>query len=192
VKGDITVVGMDPSLNNWGLAKATYNVFSGDLHVHSIGLIQPEVTKKKTVRNNSKDLSRAVTHFSKISEYCKDATAVFVEVPYGSQTARAMASYGICIGVLGAFKAAGHPIFELTPMEVKLHFTGDKNAKKSQMIETATTQWPNLPWPTQTKKGVTSFVGSKVEHIADAVGTLQTGLTIDQFTSLITILRRTL
>lgn len=174
------VAGLDPSLRNWGWSKGIYVPESQSLVVDTVGVIQPVVPKGKQVRVNSMDLASAEQLSSAVWEIVKDSQAVFVEVPVGSQSARAMASYGICVGVLGALRARGIPFVELTPEEVKL-VTGKKTATKAEMIEWATTKFPEANWPTQTKKGVTSYVESKAEHMADATAALYSGLRSQYF-----------
>lgn len=46
-----------------------------------------------------------------------------------------MASYGICVGVLGALRATGIPFFEVTPLKVKMASAGKKTATKLEMIQ---------------------------------------------------------
>ena len=129
------------------------------------------------MRQNSKDLEAAFQLADAVAGWVDFSmpAAIFVEVPVGSQSSRAMASYGICVGVLGALRARGRPFFEVTPTEVKLAATNNKNATKSQMIEWATTAHPEAPWPTQTQKGVTRIVDSKAEHMADAIAAIYAG-----------------
>ena len=81
----------------------------------------------KTVRKNSDDLNRARKHSEILKEILKDVDIVMVEIPVGSQTARAMASYGICIGILSQIETA---MIQVTPTEVKVAATGNKTATK--------------------------------------------------------------
>lgn len=184
----IPVLGMDPSLNNWGLARGWYNPADGTLRIGTVEVTNPEFSNGKQVRQNSKDIERAESLFKAALEAANPAKAVFVEVPVGSQSARAMASYGICIGVLGALRARGIPFFEVTPTEVKLATAGTKTASKAEIIERAVSLYPTANWPMQTKNGVNVPVASKAEHMADAVGAIEAGIQLPQFKQLIQFL----
>ena len=92
----IPVCGMDPSLNNWGLAEAELDLSTGLLSTPKLSVVQPtDGDGKKQVRRNSLDLQRAEELAQAALEATERAKVIFVEVPVGSQSARAMASYGI-------------------------------------------------------------------------------------------------
>lgn len=175
------VVGMDPSLTNWGLARAHLNPATLEFSVNGLGLIKPHPTKSKQVRQNSKDLKSAEQLAEAAFRAAKEANVVFVEVPVGSQSARAMASYGVCIGVLGALRAWNVPFFEVTPTEVKLATVGKKTASKAEMISWAMQQHPKASWPLKGDK----VIAGKAEHMADAIGAIQAGVHLPQFKSLL-------
>lgn len=177
----IPVLGMDPSLNNWGLAYGLYDPDNGDLSIKTVQVIRPEYATGKQVRQNSKDLQRAEQLFDGAMTAARNAKAVFVEVPVGSQSARAMASYGVCVGVLGALRAAGIPYFEVTPTEVKLATIGNKTASKAQIIERAIQNHPTANWPMQAKNGQQVPVATQAEHMADAIGAIEAGLHLPLF-----------
>lgn len=185
----ITVVGMDPSLRNWGLAVGTYNLLTGELLIDEVHVAQPILPTGKQVRQNSLDLESAYQLAIPALIAAKAAQAIFVEVPIGSQSARAMASYGICVGILGAIRASGIPFYEVTPTEVKVIATGKKTATKLDMINWATTKHPEANWPTYTQKGKTLIVEGKAEHMADAVGAIYAGLASNQFKQTLPLLK---
>jgi Holliday junction resolvasome RuvABC endonuclease subunit len=110
-------------------------------------------------------------------------TVVFAEVPVGSQSSRAMCSYGVCIGLLAGL-AARVPLIQVQPTEVKLAAVGTKTASKEEMIEWATGLYPQLPWFTTKRKGVTTF-SAKNEHIADAIAAIYAGILTDEFKRMI-------
>jgi hypothetical protein len=176
----IRVVGFDPSLRNWGVAKGNIDMDRGVLILDHVDVIQPSLPTGKQVRQNSLDLEAANQLASMALSFAKGAQAIFVEVPVGSQSARAMASYGICVGVLGALRATGIPFFEVTPTEVKL-VTKDRNATKAGMIEWAMAQHPEAPWPMKTEKGIMSVVAGSAEHMADATAAIYAGVRTTSF-----------
>lgn len=177
----IRVLGEDPSMRNWGIAVADIVVdvdnMSYAVQVLDLILVETESSKdvKKTVRRNSDDLDRAqLIHEKRNEAYDKYKPDIsFVEVPVGSQSARAMCSYGICVGVLGARE---EPIIQMKPDEVKLAGAGDKYATKEEMIHWATITHPDAPWMVRAGKFI-----AKNEHLADALAAIYAGLKSDQF-----------
>lgn len=179
----LNVIGFDPSLTNWGIAKGVYQ--DGQVTVSSLDLVQPVLPTGKQTRQNSSDLAAAEQLASAAFKATRGADAIFVEVPVGSQSARAMASYGICVGVLGSLRAMGIPFFEVTATEVKLSLTGCKTATKLQMIVAAETLHPKANWPRFTKQGQTFITESKAEHMADAIGAIHAGVKLATFQQLL-------
>jgi Holliday junction resolvasome RuvABC endonuclease subunit len=184
----IKVVGQDPSLRNWGVAVGTYDLDSKKLKIDSVHITNPELSKGKQVRQNSLDIESAVQLYKGATALTKGAHAVFIEVPVGSQSARAMASYGICCGVLGAMGAQGIPFFELNPTEVKLAGPGNKTASKQDMIKWAMKAHPEANWPMYKSNGVMTVSEAKAEHMADAVAAIHAGLASKAFQQLLPFL----
>jgi Holliday junction resolvasome RuvABC endonuclease subunit len=186
----IPVVGLDPSLRNWGIAQALlYPGTTQPIQVHTVDVIQPVLPKSKQVRQNSLDIEAAKQLTSGVLQAVEGAKAVFIEVPVGSQSARAMASYGICVGVLGALRATGIPFFEVTPTEVKLAGPGIKTATKQDMISWATQQHPEANWPTYVKGGEYLISEAKAEHMADACAAIHAGIQSNPFQQLLPFLK---
>lgn len=183
---------IDPSLRNFGLAIGTIDLGEEDLPISmkSISLISTESDKsaRKVVRRNSEDLVRARKLLVNTRSVLKahDAKIIFCEVPVGSQSARSMASYGICIGLLAGL--SDRPIIEVTPSEVKLTAVGNKTASKAEMIEWATALYPHLPWV----KGIKSKYADKNEHMADAIAAAHAGLLTEEFARVAAIFRLTM
>ena len=175
------VCGMDPSLRNWGISVGMYDTVTKLLRLDGVFVTQPILPKGKQVRQNSLDLESAKQLTAGAVAELTGAKAIFVEVPVGSQSARAMASYGICVGVLGALRAYGIPLFEVTPTEVKLASSGKATATKQQMIQWAMDKHPEANWPTYSEKGTTLVNVSKAEHMADATAAIYAGLACNSF-----------
>lgn len=189
----IQVIGFDPSMNNWGVSKGVITVDTVDfkqsfLKVNHLQVIQPVKPEGKQVRTNSKDLLAAEQLARHAMAAAQGAQAIFVEVPHGSQSARAMASYGVCIGVLGALRAMGIPFFEVNATEVKMAAVGNKTATKDEMIAWARLVHPEAPWPTYTQKGVEYVSEAKAEHMADATAAIYAGVRTPAFQQLLPIL----
>lgn len=177
----LKVVGLDPSLRNWGLAIGAYDTETKQLTIQRVDVLNPVLSTGKQVRQNSLDLEAAHQLYKGAMAAVEDAHAVFVEVPVGSQSARAMASYGVCVGVLGAVRGEGMPFFEVTPTEVKLAGYGSKTATKQQMIEWAMAKHPEANWPMYKQNGKSLVSEAKAEHQADAVAAIYAGFSCNAF-----------
>ncbi|MEO9497636.1 MAG: hypothetical protein ABJG42_24395 [Vibrio splendidus] len=182
----IKVIGMDPSMNNWGFCKAEVEAETGKVYGQSIALAKTAPGKvKKTVRKNSDDLRRARELAEAVAEHVKDAAVAFVEVPVGSQSAAAMKSYGICIGILGTLNI---PMIQVSPDEVKLAGAGKKTASKQEQIVWAVQNQPDLNWMTRKVKGELSLTNTN-EHPADALAAIYAGIKTEDFKSVLSIMR---
>lgn len=185
----ILVAGLDPSLRNWGIALGSLSL--GDtpkLRINHITTICPVLPTGKQTRQNSFDLESAKQLHHYTTKAINGSHAVFVEVPVGSQSARAMASYGICVGVLGALR--NHiPFIEVSPTEVKMASHGTKTAKKRDMIEWAMAAHPEANWPTYKEHGELKVSEAKAEHMADAIAAIYAGLRTDTFQQLLPFMR---
>lgn len=179
----IPVVGFDPSLQNWGMAESQLDLTTGILDTPVLSLVCTEGDKNKQVRVNSSDLARANDLATAAIQAAKKAKVVFVEIPVGSQSARSMASYGICIGILGSIRSMGIPLIEVNPTEVKKAFTGNKNATKADMISKALELYPDANY-----KYFKGKVVDKTEHMADAIATIHAGVLTPTFQQLMRIL----
>lgn len=100
-----------------------------------------------------------------------------------------MASYGICVGVLGALRAQGIPFFEVNAAEVKLASFGKKDASKLDMIEWAMKKHPEAPWPMFKQNGVDQVSQGKAEHMADATAAIYAGIASKTFQQVLPFLK---
>lgn len=182
----LRALGMDPSMNNWGITAGLLDSESGLYAPKTLEVLQAEKPSKKAIRQNSIDIDVAKQLGEGLIPYIKQVpNVVFVEVPVGSQSASAMKGYGICVGVLGMLRAFGTQFIQVTPIEVKLAMTGNRNASKKEMIEAAMLKYPDAPWPTRGGK----VVEGKAEHMADAIGAVIAGIRNDEYQQLVSILK---
>lgn len=181
----IPVLGADVSLRNWGLARGMLDLDTGYLEEVQVMLTQTKPDGTKQVRQNSKDITAAEDIVEGVLDWFKAAKVIFVEVPVGSQSAASMKSYGICVGIIGAFRAMGHQIIEVNPTENKLVLTGNKTATKEQMITDAHALYPNAGWLMQKERLL-----NKNEHIADAVGAIHAGVLTPAFQTIMKLLAK--
>lgn len=182
------LAGIDPSLRNFGLAKGACDISTGSFEPSDLLLIETasDDKNKKSVRKNSDDLRRSRELYAGMTNFLLGVDLAFVEIPVGSQTARAMTSYGICIGLLASINV---PLIQVTPSEVKVAATGNKNATKKEMIEWAVNSYPSAPWLTH-KRNNHFKITDKNEHLADAVAAIHAGAKTDTFKQLIAFQRK--
>jgi Holliday junction resolvasome RuvABC endonuclease subunit len=176
----IPVVGMDPSLRHWGISIGVLDLDTNKITIQKLNTIEPTIPTGKQVRQNSKDIEAARQLTAGAVDALKQAKMAFVEVP--------VASYAICVGILGALRAGGLQFMEVTASEVKVAATGDPTASKKQMIDWAMKTHPEANWPTYTRKGVVKVTESTAEHMADATGAIHAGIKSNQFQQLISLL----
>lgn len=178
----ISILGMDPSMRNWGLAAGTYDLDSGKIDVIDLSIIHSDPGELKQVRQNSKDLISAEILCKELYSICSKYKFIFAEVPVGSQSSRAQTSYGMCIGILGFLRALGNVIIEVNPTQVKLAVGRSKTASKHQMVEEAYSLHPRANWPIRN-----GIVVGKAEHMADAIGSIYAGIQTEEFKSVISM-----
>ena len=187
----IKVVGLDPSLRNWGIAIGSMLPgVPSSLLINELNVLNPLLSKGKQVRQNSLDLESAKQLAEGTLKAVQGAQVIFVEVPVGSQSARAMASYGICCGVLGSIRAMGIPLIEVSPAEVKLAGAGNATATKREMIQWAMGKHPEATWPMYKERGVRVVSEAKAEHMADAISAIYAGLASNSFQQMLTYMKQ--
>jgi Holliday junction resolvasome RuvABC endonuclease subunit len=179
----IPVVGFDPSMTHWGIAQGELDLTTGFLDTPHLSTLEPEKLAHKQVRQNSTDLFVGEQLAKGALAAARAAKVVFVEVPVGSQSARSMASYGMCVGILSTIRAEGIPLIEVTADESKLALTGIKNASKKQMIDKAVTLYPEANFPRQRGRVING-----AEHVADAIAAIHAGVNTPLFQQLMRLL----
>lgn len=167
---------IDPSLRFTGVALG--HIQDRTVTVDSIHLIETEKTKTKTVRKNSDDLRCARGIIDTLNDLRSQHQPIvtFVEVPSGTQSARASWTLGVMLGIIAGLPL---PVVELSPTEVKKGYAGNKAASKETMIELATLEHPDLAW---VRRG--DRLTAKNEHLADAVAILHVGAASTQYREL--------
>ena len=180
----LTIAGLDPSLSNWGVVKGTLDIIEGYFDVDSLHLIHPDKNKKTKMRQNSKDVLSAQQLYKGNIELLQDVDIVIAELPTGSQSARASAAYGICMGIVGALTLNLDNFIQVTPMDVK-KVVGNNNPAKSEMIDWAVDMHPDANWPLYKRDKSWYISEAKAEHMADALAAIYAGAETKQFLNLI-------
>lgn len=182
---NIPIMAIDPSLRATGVALGTAdtNLERTYLTVDSVHLIETEKTSTKTVRMNSDDLRCARHIVDELARLRAEHQPIItiVEVPSGTQSARASWTLGIMLGVIATLP---HPVIEVSPTVVKKSYAGSKTASKETMIRLATTAYPNLGWLRHGDR-----LTLKNEHLADAVAIMHTGVRTVAFRELTRMLQ---
>ena len=161
---EITIAGIDPALNNTGLVKANLDVTTNEMEIIGMRLVETKPGKEKTVRKNSDDLERARTIKYAMDDFLKDCSLAFVEMPVGTQSARGMCSYGICVGLVASIAI---PVIQVTPLEVKFAVKGSKQASKADIIKWAVDKYPSELWITKPVSNGLAYL-NKNEHLIGA------------------------
>lgn len=175
----IRIVGLDPSMANFGMSFMHLDLNTLELSLEELLLIETEKKANKVVRQNSDDLRRCqeITSLYHKAILGFGASFAFSEVPTGAQSARAMLANGIVLGILASCPV---PLIQVQPTETKMATVGTKTASKEEMIEWAAETYPDAPWLRHKSKG-RMVLTNKNEHLADATAVVHAGLKTDQF-----------
>ena len=178
----IKIVSLDISMSNLGIAKGIFDTETKKLTITDCLTVCPLVSDNKQVRQNSKDVVRSRQLLDALVEHTKEADMVCAEIPVGSQTARAMASYGICVALIAVVQKIKPTFIEVSPNEVKM-IVGSKSATKKEVIQWVQSRHPEAPL--ETFRGVISL--TKAEHQADAIVAIHAAMQTPVFNSLKTV-----
>ena len=167
----IDILGLDPSLRNWGIALAKYNTQTNKLIILEGRVLQFKPNKKQ--KQNIQDLSTAEYLYKELMPAFRYVDIISAELPHGSQSSRAMVSYALCIGVLGYLKHTNPNVIPITPKQVK-DLVGSPTASKEDVINWVKDKHPEiLTWLPQSN--------AKSEHICDAIVSIHVMLNTQQF-----------
>ncbi len=183
----LKIIGIDPSMSNWGMCKATLDVATMQWTVDDLILIETESESKKGVIKQSDDLRRARIVKEGMIEACEDASFAISEIPFCNPAGYSAANFnaGLVTGVLAACPI---PLIQVFPAEVKQKATGVRSATKGEMIEWAMGRFPDAPWRMRTLKGKRVPTAAN-EHLADAVASINAGLDSVQLQQALAIYR---
>lgn len=173
----IIIAGVDGALANFGMVKMEYDLLADRLmRIVDMRLVETEKSKVKSVRASSDNLARATSIQKALQEFLTGTVLTFGEVPTGGQSAKAVLSFGIVIGLYSGIRNFA----EVSPYETKLATVGTKTASKEEMINWAFTTYPSAKWLT-TKRGGEMVPTKKNEHLADAAAICHAGIKLPVF-----------
>lgn len=179
----IEILGHDPALSNWGFARAKLDLKTMEVSDLRLHLASTKPNKDQKMKKQIDDISRSKKLHKEIKQQSQGVVISFVEVPHGSQSARAMASYGTVIGLIPSINSFS--TITMSEREVKLGTLDKYPATKEDSIEWAYEKHPEANWPMRNGK----IVKGKAEHMADAVCTIYAGLQTEDFKNAIAILK---
>ena len=174
----LKIVGLDPSLRNWGIAIGSVPLDTGIMKVTDLSTVHTHPLDDPKISKSTWDIQSARTLYTGVQDAIKDADIVCVEVPYGSQDVKAAVGRGICLGILGSL--TGKHFIYVTPQSVK-KIIGDPKATKAESVALAVKRHPEANWPTH--HGKVSV--TKAEHQADAIHAIYAAAQTKQFKSII-------
>jgi hypothetical protein len=151
--GQLKVLAIDASLNNVGLCIAEIN--GKQVNILKIELIS---LKRQGKHKSKADAERVKIISARLRYYCKGVDLIMAELPSGSINASGAWSLGCAVGIVGSLPK---PIIWVSPLEVKkvVH----KKASKREMIDWATTKFPDLDWIRYRGR-----ITNQNEHVSDA------------------------
>ena len=172
---NIKILSFDPSFRNWGIAAAIYDTTTNQLYIKTGKVIISKPDKSK-IRQNTKDLNVSKNLYENLKDISLQPDLIIAEVPHGSQSSRAMVSYGVCIGVLGSILTNNVPFIQVSAADVK-NVIGSKDASKLEVIN----------WVKERHPEILSWIpcNTKAEHICDAIVAIYAAMQTKQFKELL-------
>jgi Holliday junction resolvasome RuvABC endonuclease subunit len=184
LKETIKVLGLDGSLQNFGIAVGTVHIATKEL------VSVDQLVLSKTSKSTDKKLKRADDDFNRFREHWLTIETiiamdkplhVFGEIPSGAQDARAAFAFGGVTAILAGLSLTNN-LITVTPAEVKLAATGWKHADKEDIIAAMHGLYPTANWIKSRKPNAMAiekdgwYLTNANEHLADAVAIILAGI----------------
>jgi len=162
---------MDPSLRNWAVVSAT--LIDNVLKIHTTTIIKTANHPIKSTKQSVSDINAASLLYKSLLPYIKEADVICIEVPHGSQSSRAMASYAICVSLIGALQHTNPNMVYVSANDVKKVVRTDKDHKptKKEVIQWVRDKHPEAPLPNTLS----------AEHPCDAIVAIYAAMETKQF-----------
>jgi hypothetical protein len=192
-KRTLRILGMDPSLRNWGLAFGTLYLDDYTITMDHLITVHPDPSElSKSVRKSTKDIERTTSLFNNLLPHLSDVDIVIAETPIGGRDAKAAFGYSVCVTLIGVLNSIGleNQIIEVSPYDVKQVVRDE--ASKDEMIFWATTQHPEADWKYRTVKGKKVLIKKEAEHVSDAIAAIYAASNKPQFLKLLSKLENQL
>lgn len=175
-----SVVGIDPAFSNVGFALGNIDIESNSVTMTDVTLIRTKSDKTWEGRKSADDLRRAQEIHDQLHAIINQTGAeyAFIEIPQGTQSARAAWSLGIVLGLIASINI---PIIQVSARDVKIRVTGNPKATKREMIDWAMKRHPDVGWAVRKSKGELVSNDGMNEHMADACAVIECGLNSDEW-----------
>jgi Holliday junction resolvasome RuvABC endonuclease subunit len=181
--GPISVMGLDGSLANFGIAVAIVDSDTNKI-IEVKDLVLSKTSKNPKLKRADDDYARFQQHWGVVKDIAtkNNVNIMFGEIPSGAQDARASFAFG---GVTSMLAGLGtyYDMKVVTPAQVKEAATGSKHADKEDVIEAMYGLFPSAPWITGKKSNAMNittasglYLTNANEHLADAVAVVIAGL----------------
>lgn len=167
----INILGLDPSFRNWGWSVAT---LSNTLSIQDCGVIT-SAPSKEDIPQNKKDIESCLQLYPGLLALTKKADIICIEAPHGSQSSRAMVSYGVCMAYIAAITHLNPNVVLVSANDVK-RVVGLKNATKHDVIDWVKKTHLEAVIPTQL---------NRAEHICDSIAAIHAAMQTNQFKELL-------
>lgn len=141
-------------------------------------VVHTHIKEDHTTRKAELDIRSATMLYEGVSEFIEGSDIVTVEVPTGSQDAKAATARGVCLGVIGSVRT--DKFIYVTPQSVK-KIIGKPDATKAEVVQWASERHPEAPWP----KWGNKINISQAEHMADAIVSIYAAAQTKEFKQLI-------
>lgn len=182
---EITALSLDLALTHAGMSLLHIPVKTGlikpsEVKISKIKLVKTERKTTKGIYQNSDDLRRLSEIVTEIRELQKDADVVFAEIPSGAQNARAATTFGAVLGILSTLEK---PLIQVQKNDRGMIVAGRKVVSKTEVIDWAHKNWPELDWETTKRKG-SEVLTLANEHVADSIAVAFAGMQKEQWQNL--------
>lgn len=168
----INILGLDPSFRNWGWSMARVN--SSVLMFDDCGVITSSPSKED-IPQNQKDIASCLQLYPGLLALTKKADIICIEAPHGSQSSRAMVSYGVCMAYIAAITHLNPNVVLVSANDVK-RVVGLKNPSKRDVINWVINTHSDIIIPKQL---------NRAEHICDSIAAIHAAMQTNQFKELL-------
>lgn len=171
---DIRVAALDVAFANTGYAILEYNRSKDQWDLAAHGIIKTKKESKKRKIYAADDMVRRIRDICTELDELRNQwefKLVVAELPsQGGKSSNAVASMAIGSAVIASFTFFRDLSYNfVTPNDVKVAMTGDKQASKEAMENAAVKLYPELIKVYKSNKATSGWAG-EFEHVADAIG----------------------
>lgn len=167
----LKVLGLDPSLRNFGAAAC--NLTEGSLEVSDTFIAKTTSGKTRQLKQSHKDIQDASYLYTSLVKAFRWADVICIEIPHGSQTSRGGIGNGICYGVIASLLNINDNVIYVSANDVKnvVRLNKEHKPTKQDIIRWVRDKHPEAPLPNTLS----------AEHICDAIVAIHAAMKTKQF-----------